>query len=135
MTRLKIAALEKHFDKVAAVKGINLDVPEGELVSYRHLATVAGMPKAVRAVASAVAANPVAWLVPCHRVIGADGSGLRDISGGHSPRGAIGGDLSADGRRLVVVATLDNLLKGAATQALQNLNLAFGLPETMGIPT
>lgn len=48
----------------------------------------------------------------------------------------IGGfTLSADGRRLVVVATLDNLLKGAATQALQNLNLAFGLPETTGIPT
>lgn len=43
--------------------------------------------------------------------------------------------LSSDGRRLVVVSTLDNLLKGAATQALQNLNLAFGLPETMGIPT
>lgn len=43
--------------------------------------------------------------------------------------------LSADGRRLVVVGTIDNLLKGAATQALQNLNLAFGLPETMGIPT
>jgi N-acetyl-gamma-glutamyl-phosphate reductase len=43
--------------------------------------------------------------------------------------------LAAKGDRLVVVATLDNLLKGAATQALQNLNLAFGLPETMGIPT
>jgi N-acetyl-gamma-glutamyl-phosphate reductase len=42
--------------------------------------------------------------------------------------------LAADGRRLVVVATEDNLLKGAATQALQNLNLAFGLNETMGIP-
>ena len=42
--------------------------------------------------------------------------------------------LSDDGRRLVVVATEDNLLKGAATQALQNLNLAFGLEETMGIP-
>lgn len=42
--------------------------------------------------------------------------------------------LSADGRRAVIVATLDNLLKGAATQALQNLNLAFGLPETAGIP-
>ena len=42
--------------------------------------------------------------------------------------------LSSDGRRLVVVGTLDNLLKGAATQALQNLNLAFGLPETTGIP-
>ncbi len=46
----------------------------------------------------------------------------------------IGGfTLSADARRLVVVATEDNLLKGAATQALQNLNLAFGLRETIGI--
>ncbi|HTA66443.1 MAG TPA: N-acetyl-gamma-glutamyl-phosphate reductase [Xanthomonadaceae bacterium] len=43
--------------------------------------------------------------------------------------------LSADGRRLVVVATLDNLLKGAATQALQNLNLAFGSDEYAGIPS
>jgi N-acetyl-gamma-glutamyl-phosphate reductase len=42
--------------------------------------------------------------------------------------------LSPDGRRLVVVATEDNLLKGAATQALQNLNLAFGFDETSGIP-
>ena len=42
--------------------------------------------------------------------------------------------LSPDGRRLVVVATEDNLLKGAATQALQNLNLAFGLDEQLGIP-
>ncbi len=42
--------------------------------------------------------------------------------------------LSEDGRRVVVVSTLDNLLKGAATQALQNLNLAFGLDERAGIP-
>jgi N-acetyl-gamma-glutamyl-phosphate reductase len=42
--------------------------------------------------------------------------------------------LSADGRRLVAVATEDNLLKGAATQALQNLNLAFGFDEYAGIP-
>ena len=42
---------------------------------------------------------------------------------------------SDDGRRLVVVATLDNLLKGAATQALQNLNLAFGFDEYAGIPS
>jgi N-acetyl-gamma-glutamyl-phosphate reductase len=47
----------------------------------------------------------------------------------------IGGfTLSADGRRLVVAATLDNLLKGAATQALQNLNLAFEFDEFTGIP-
>lgn len=47
----------------------------------------------------------------------------------------IGGfSLSDDGRRLVAVATEDNLLKGAATQALQNLNMAFGLDEFLGIP-
>lgn len=59
---------------------------------------------------------------------------VRDIAGRHGVE--IGGfALSADGRRLVVVATLDNLLKGAATQALQNLNLAFGFPEMAGIPS
>ncbi|MGA8277414.1 MAG: N-acetyl-gamma-glutamyl-phosphate reductase [Rhodanobacteraceae bacterium] len=42
--------------------------------------------------------------------------------------------VAEDGRRVVVVAALDNLLKGAATQALQNLNIAFGLPELEGIP-
>ncbi len=46
----------------------------------------------------------------------------------------VGGfSLSDDGRRLVVVSTLDNLLKGAATQALQNLNIAFGFDEFAGI--
>jgi N-acetyl-gamma-glutamyl-phosphate reductase len=56
------------------------------------------------------------------------------IAGRHHAE--VGGfTLSADGRRLVVVATLDNLLKGAATQALQNLNLAFGFDEWTGIPT
>jgi len=55
------------------------------------------------------------------------------IAGRHGVE--IGGfTVSADGHRLVVVATLDNLLKGAATQALQNLNLAFGHPEAQGIP-
>jgi N-acetyl-gamma-glutamyl-phosphate reductase len=42
--------------------------------------------------------------------------------------------MAADGRRVVVVATLDNLLKGAATQALQNVNRALGLRELEGIP-
>lgn len=45
-----------------------------------------------------------------------------------------GFSVGADGKRLVVVATEDNLLKGAATQALQNLNMAFGLDEFAGIP-
>jgi N-acetyl-gamma-glutamyl-phosphate reductase len=42
--------------------------------------------------------------------------------------------LAADGRRVVVVAVLDNLLKGAATQAMQNLNRALGVAETTAIP-
>lgn len=44
-----------------------------------------------------------------------------------------GWQLSADGRRLVVFATLDNLLKGAATQAIQNINLACGQRELEGL--
>lgn len=57
---------------------------------------------------------------------------LRDAARRH---GAIVGGftLSEDGRRLVVVCALDNLLKGAATQAVQNLNLAFGLDALAGI--
>lgn len=55
------------------------------------------------------------------------------VAGAHGVE--IGGfALDDSGRRLVVVATLDNLLKGAATQALQNLNLAFGFDEWLGIP-
>jgi len=55
------------------------------------------------------------------------------IAGKHHAE--IGGfTLAPGGKRVVVVATLDNLLKGAATQALQNLNLAFGFDELAGIP-
>lgn len=56
------------------------------------------------------------------------------IAGRHHAE--VGGfTLAADGRRVVAVCTIDNLLKGAATQAVQNINLALGLPETTGIPT
>lgn len=46
-----------------------LRVPAGGLLSYRQLATMIGMPKAARAVGSAVARNPVAYLIPCHRIL------------------------------------------------------------------
>jgi N-acetyl-gamma-glutamyl-phosphate reductase len=50
------------------------------------------------------------------------------------PHATIGGfAVDPSGRHAVVVATLDNLLKGAASQAVQNLNLAFGFPELTGI--
>lgn len=51
-----------------------LKVKRGEQVSYAHLAAQAGAPGAARAVGGAVAANPIAWLIPCHRVIRADGA-------------------------------------------------------------
>ncbi|CAG8513537.1 4964_t:CDS:10 [Ambispora gerdemannii] len=47
----------------------------------------------------------------------------------------IGGfGVHSSGKRVVVIATIDNLLKGAATQALQNINLALGYDEYEGIP-
>lgn len=56
---------------------------------------------------------------------------VRDAAGRHHV--TIGG-FQVDGTHAVLVVTLDNLLKGAATQALQNLNLALGLPELHGVP-
>src|SRR5437762_2598572 len=62
---------------------------------------------------------------------------VRDISGKHGV--AVGGfAVASSGDRVVVVATIDNLLKGAATQALQNINLSLVCPSkrlrlTLGI--
>lgn len=59
---------------------------------------------------------------------------VRDIMNTHGV--SVGGlEVSADGTRFVIYATLDNLLKGAATQALQNLNLLAGFDELTAIPS
>ncbi|KAJ2957493.1 hypothetical protein NQZ79_g6811 [Umbelopsis isabellina] len=59
---------------------------------------------------------------------------VRDNAGKHSV--SIGGfGVQADGKRAVICTTIDNLLKGAATQAVQNLNLSLGFDEYAGIPT
>ena len=58
-----------------------LRIPCGETWSYGQLAARIGKPKAVRAVGLANGANPVGIVVPCHRVIGADGS-LTGYGGG-----------------------------------------------------
>jgi AraC family transcriptional regulator of adaptative response/methylated-DNA-[protein]-cysteine methyltransferase len=46
-----------------------LDLEEGEIVTYQGLAHKLGKPKAFRAVANAVGANPISYLIPCHQVI------------------------------------------------------------------
>lgn len=50
------------------------EIPYGETRSYRDLASALGKPTAVRAVGAANGANPLPIVVPCHRVIGANGS-------------------------------------------------------------
>lgn len=56
-------------------------IPYGKTVSYKELAESVGMPRGVRAVAAAVGANPLSIMVPCHRVVGSDGS-LTGYAGG-----------------------------------------------------
>jgi len=58
-----------------------LEVPYGETVSYSDIAERIGNPKAVRAVGTAIGANPMLIIVPCHRVIGKNGS-LTGFRGG-----------------------------------------------------
>ncbi|MGD0853036.1 MAG: methylated-DNA--[protein]-cysteine S-methyltransferase [Acidimicrobiales bacterium] len=57
------------------------EIPYGETISYGELAQCVGNPNASRAVGLANGRNPIAIIVPCHRVIGADGS-LTGYGGG-----------------------------------------------------
>jgi methylated-DNA-[protein]-cysteine S-methyltransferase len=57
------------------------DIPRGETRSYGDLARALGRPGASRAVGAANGANPLPLLIPCHRVVGADGS-LTGFAGG-----------------------------------------------------
>jgi len=81
---------QKRFDLRLAPKGTPFQhrvwealqaIPFGETVSYSDIAHRIGQPTAVRAVASANARNPLAIVIPCHRVIGSDGK-LRGYAGG-----------------------------------------------------
>jgi len=65
--------------------------------------------------------------------IGKEVPELKDVKENHG--WVVGGfQMSVEGDRVVIVGGLDNLLKGAATQCLQNLNLALGYDEFAGIP-
>jgi len=50
-----------------------LEIPAGETWTYGQVATVAGNAKAARAAGTAIGANTIAWLIPCHRALASDG--------------------------------------------------------------
>jgi methylated-DNA-[protein]-cysteine S-methyltransferase len=93
-----VEALRRYFGgDLAALDGVEVDsggtpfqqsvwralrrIPAGTTWSYTRLAQEIGRPSATRAVAAANGANPVSIVIPCHRVIGADGS-LTGYGGG-----------------------------------------------------
>ena len=63
-------------------------IPHGATASYGEIARAVGSPKAVRAVGAANARNPLAIVVPCHRVIGSDGT-LTGYAGGLARKKAL----------------------------------------------
>lgn len=65
-----------------------LDIPYGTTLSYGEMARSIGMPGSVRAVANANGANAISIFVPCHRVIGSDGS-LTGYGGGLEAKQAL----------------------------------------------
>ncbi len=63
-------------------------IPCGDTVSYQDIAIQMGQPTATRALASANGQNPIAIVIPCHRVIGSDGN-LRGYAGGLDIKAAL----------------------------------------------
>ena len=56
-------------------------IPFGQTITYTDLARRTGSAQAIRAVGAAAAANPLCWIIPCHRVVGVDGD-LTGYAGG-----------------------------------------------------
>ena len=73
-----------------------LEIPYGETRSYADIARQIGHPLASRAVGAANAVNPLPFVVPCHRVIGADGT-IKGFPGGIVTRAML---LDLEGRRM-----------------------------------
>ena len=94
-------------------------VPYGCTASYREIAAAVGSPAAVRAVGAAVGRNPVSLVLPCHRVVGADGR-LTGFAGGLAAKRHL-----LDLERGVVAADAERLGPTTAARA----------PSTRAAPT
>lgn len=70
LARAGLSPLQQH-----VLMTLRAQVPRGETVTYGELAEMAGRPGAARAVGTAMSRNPVQLLIPCHRVVAANGIG------------------------------------------------------------
>ena len=64
------------------------NVPYGETIAYRELAARVGRPESIRAAGAATGRNPLSIIVPCHRIVGADGA-LNGYAGGLARKRAL----------------------------------------------
>lgn len=120
----------QHTPEIAQTVGVNdlvfvphlLPIQRGILCTVVARLSKKDDPGAV--IADAYAKEPLIKLLPS-----ADAVRVADVV--RTPHCLIGA--SSDGDRVVVVTAIDNLLKGAASQAVQNLNLMLGAPETEGL--
>jgi len=83
---MEIKSIKTEKDVVEALKDKNktqferdvyvatFKIPKGKVSTYKRIAEKVGRPKAYRAVANALHKNPLSPVVPCHRVVGSDGS-------------------------------------------------------------
>jgi N-acetyl-gamma-glutamyl-phosphate reductase len=92
---------------------------------YARLRPGVGVDDVAKALDGAYAGSPFV------RLTGADLPEIKHVA--HTNFCDIGWRVSPDGRQLVIVACIDNLVKGAAGQAIQNFNVAFGFPEATGL--
>jgi O-6-methylguanine DNA methyltransferase len=79
-----IKKMNKYPDFYKKVWTVCFEIPAGKTLTYKQIAEKIGSPKAARAVGTALANNPFAPLIPCHRVIRSDGK-----LGGYSASGGL----------------------------------------------
>jgi O-6-methylguanine DNA methyltransferase len=108
------------FEQAVLLKA--LSIPYGEVRPYAWIAREIGRPRAVRAVGSALARNPIPLLIPCHRVVRSDGHiGNYSLGGPHNKRAI----LQAEG---VDVATLEHLASRGVRYIASASGDAYCLP-------
>jgi N-acetyl-gamma-glutamyl-phosphate reductase len=121
----------------------NLSVAAGRSVGVSFTPVLAPLPRGILATCSARTDAAAADVVEAYTKAYADEPFVHLLPAGTWPSTAatLGANtvhlqvtVDADARRLVTVAAIDNLTKGTAGGAVQCMNLALGLPETMGLP-